>query len=273
MPDTTAIDLAYACKLPPEQIIAYFRSKGFAISFDWQEMLGEAHTKAFTVAKATRLDILQDIRDAVQSAIDDGTTLEQFQKQLMPILKTKGWWGKQEVLNEATGELRQVQLGSPYRLQTIYQTNLQTAYMAGRYQSQIQNVTDRPYWMYVAVMDGRTRPAHRALNGKVFRYDDPIWNYIYTPNGFRCRCRVRALSAEEVAAMGLTVESSEGKLSFIDVPAGGDGTMVSVARYQGVDDFGKTFSFSPDAGWSYNPGITDWQPEPTRWSPEIRGLW
>lgn len=34
----------------------------------WQE----AHARAFTVAKVTRLDILEDIRGALQQAVDEG---------------------------------------------------------------------------------------------------------------------------------------------------------------------------------------------------------
>ena len=154
-----------------------------------------------------------------------------------------------------------VQLGSPRRLRTIYDVNLQTANQAGRYKSQWEDRENRPYWMYVAILDGRTRPLHRALNGKVFRCDDPFWDYFYPPNGWKCRCRVRALSAAEVESLGLTVESSAGNLSFKDVLLDAKtGEAIEVAVYKGTDAGGRAFTVSPDAAWSYNPGKAAWQP-------------
>ena len=196
------VDLSYAIGLDPAEAVEYFRGKGYQITWNWMDMWQEAHAKAFTVAKAMKLDILQDIRQAVDGTISKGLTFEQFQDQLMPILKQKGWWGK--LLTE---DGKTVQLGCPHRLNTIFRTNMQTAYMAGRYKQQVENADDRPYWQYVAVMDSRTRPEHTMLHGKVFRFDDPFWKTHYPPLGFRCRCRVRALTAKQVKDRGLTVES------------------------------------------------------------------
>ena len=219
MPDR--IDLAYCMKLPPKEAVAYLTSKGYTISWDWEEVWQDAHAKAFTVAKATRLDILQDIRDAVEKALKEGKTLAWFEKELTPVLKAKGWWGRQENVDKETGEITSVQLGSPWRLQTIYRTNLQTAYMAGRFQEQLANADDRPYWQYVAILDSRTRPSHRAMNGKVFRYDDPLWGSFYPPNGWGCRCRVQAVRAPREGAAtaapdGWADPTANGSLPGID---------------------------------------------------------
>ena len=117
-------------------------------------------------------------------------------------------------------------LGSPYRVRTIVRTNIQTAYSAGRYRRQREVMAARPYWQYSAVLDASTRPSHRELDDKVFRADDPIWQRIYPPNGFNCRCRVRALSEQQVRTRGLDVLAGDAGLG----------------------------GFQPDEGWDYAPG-------------------
>jgi hypothetical protein len=81
-------------------------------------------------------------------------------------------------------------------------------YSAGRWAEQMENVDDRPYWMYTGINDSHTRKSHLALHGLVLRYDDPFWQAFYPPNGWRCRCGVIALSAADVRARGLKVSDS-----------------------------------------------------------------
>ena len=61
----------------------------------------------------------------------------------------------------------------------------------GRYRRQAENAADRPYWMYDAVMDASTRPSHAAFDGKVFAWDDPIWDThsVRNPSPWRSRNR------------------------------------------------------------------------------------
>lgn len=249
-------DLKAAFGLPPEKAIEYFQAKDYKFTWDWRELWQESQAKAFTVAKVMRSDILNDIRGALDDALKNGTTFQDFQKNLTPILQERGWWGKTEHVNTLTGETGTAQLGSPRRLRTIYQTNLQTAYMAGRYKSMMESADSHPYWQYVAVLDGRTRPMHRAMNGRVFRYDDPFWQTHYPPNGFNCRCRVRARTGAAIEREGIKPESSDGRLVDHDIQMR-DGSTVQVKALRIKVD-GKDKLFFPDAGWSYNPGAA-WQ--------------
>lgn len=249
MPVAARLDLS------PADAVAFFKAKGEAISWDWHEVLGQQNSEVFTVAKATSLDVLRAIREQVDLAVGPGQTFEEFKKALRPKLQDLGWWGRQEVLDAETGEVKSVQLGSDRRLRTIFQTNVQTSYMAGRFTRLVGNTDDRPYWQYVAIMDGRTRPAHAALHGRVFRWDDPIWKVIFPPNGWGCRCRARALTADEVKAKGLTVENGADRIVTKEVQLGKDGPTVTVQGLKGAGLNGKDV-FWPDPGWDYNPGET-----------------
>lgn len=244
-------DLSVCFGLPPARAIAYLKAKGYRITWDWEEMWQEAHAEAFTVAKVTRLDILEDIRQALAKALSEGKTARWFKKELTPVLQAKGWWGKADATDPSTGEPVTIQQGSPWRLDTIYRTNMSTLYSAGRWAEQRANIDDRPYWMYVAIRDSRTRQSHLALHGLVFRADDPFWQSFYPPNGWRCRCSVVALSADDVRRRGLSVGFAASRLdTSMRLVSEKTGELKEVATFRLPS--GKTIS--PDVGFSYNPG-------------------
>lgn len=248
-----AVDLAYAARLPPKEAVAYFRAKGHNITWNWYEQVADAHARAFTVAKAVRLDVLNTIRAEVDRAVHDGITRQEFTRTLAPRLQQMGWWGKQIVV-DTQGNAKEIELGSPRRLATIYNVNMRTAYNSGRYAQMMNNVEDYPFWQYVAVMDGRTRPEHAALNGMVFRYDDPFWQTHYPPNGWNCRCRVRALSAERMKALGLEVSYGASFVHSHEVDAGIDETTGEIFKTESTTFDNGRVKMTPDVGWSYNPG-------------------
>ncbi|MGY3910753.1 phage head morphogenesis protein [Aeromonas piscicola] len=243
-------------RMEPKEVVDYFQAKGHTISWDWQETLHSAHARGFTVAKATSLEVLTTLQSSVGQAVATGMTMREFSNQLMPELKRLGWWGQTTVTHE-NGQQQTVTLGSPRRLETIYRTNMTTAYQAGRYLQQM-NQPEHPYWQYIAVMDKSTRSSHAAMNGLVFAATDPIWETHYPPNDWGCRCRVRAMSKQRLEANGLSVSSSEGDLSTTTVEMGeslvtGEVYQSDVTRFSTVRN-GKRVSMAPSAGWSYNVG-------------------
>lgn len=228
--------------LPFDEAIAFFQSKGYAISPEsWREVWQDAHARAFTVARVTAMDVLVDIKAEVDRALAEGVSLDEFKKNLRPLLERKGWFapkGEAAKIELPDGTIRKRL--TPWRLELIWRTNIQTAYSVGRYKQMTDpDVAEaRPYWQYKAILDRRTRPEHAAMNDKVYDHRHPIWNTWYPPNGFRCRCYVKTLSREQADARGL--EPS------IDPPG----------------------AFQPDEGWRYNPGqawLDAWQPDLTQY--------
>lgn len=251
MPQT--VDLAYAARLPPKEAVAYFRAKGHNITWNWYEQLTDAHARAFTVAKVARMDVLTTICEDVDKAISEGMTRKEFTATLAPRLQKLGWWGKQIVV-DSHGNAKEIQLGSPRRLATIYNVNTRTAYNAGRY-AQMMNTADLyPFWQYVAIEDGHTRPEHWKLHNMVFRFDDIFWQTHYPPNGWNCRCRVRALSAERMKALGLKVSYGASFVHTHEIDAGIDETTGEIFRVDSTTFDNGRVKMTPDVGWSYNPG-------------------
>ena len=277
----TKPSLAHLFGLPPAEAISYLKGKGYTFSCDWQDVWQEAHTKAFTVAKALRLDVLQDIHAELVKSQVEGTTFRDFQKALQPKLEAKGWWGRQ-LVGDGQGGAESIQFGSPWRLKTIFETNMQTAFEAGNYKQNLENAADRPYWMYSAVGDKRTRPAHNALNGLVFRYDDPFWQTHHPPNGFRCRCSVRALDGEgyqaKLKAGEVVLRSTAGSnptASLVEeekLVSPRTGEMAPATVLKTTDRLGGKLIMAPDVGWNYNPGQAWTKPfTPAPYDPEKAG--
>lgn len=243
-------DIKAVFDMQPAEAVAYLRQKGHQISWDWQDMLDDAHATAFTVAKVAKMDVLDDIYSAALKALEQGQTLEEFSRELTPVLQAKGWWGRQDVPNPDTGELQNVQLGSPHRLKTIYLTNMQSAYMAGRYAQMMESTDTHPYWEYVAVNDERTRETHLMLHGRVYRADDPVWDTLYPPLDYRCRCRVKPLSESRGASRVLPPPQTE--TQTVDIGTNEYTGEMRYALRTGIRINGKFIA--PNAGFNANQG-------------------
>lgn len=194
--------------LPAKEAIEYFRQKGYLIGFSWEDVWQEEHQAAFTVAKAMQIDLLEDIRQAVDAALADGTTFADFRKQLKPLLVQKGWWGKAEMKDPLTDEVKNVQLGSTRRLKVIYDTNLRTAHSEGQWE-RIQNAKESfPYLQYDGNNSEHPRLAHAAWDGLVLPADDPFWQSHMPVKAWGCKCRVIQMSGGMLERRGLSVSEA-----------------------------------------------------------------
>ncbi|RJX32303.1 MAG: hypothetical protein C4516_04175 [Oxalobacter sp.] len=215
----------------PEEALAFFRQKGYAIAFDHRDVWRQANQGAFTVAKVAQMDLLADFRTHIDAAIQNGTTLQQFIKDMRPNLMRRGWWGRAQMTDPQTKETKVVQLGSPRRLKVIYETNMRTAHSEGQWQ-RIQSAKDTlPFLMYDHTPSPHERKEHAAWDGLVLRADDPWWQSHYPVRAWGCKCSVIQMSAAMAdAAGGESVAPEEKYRSYtnkrtgetIDVPIGVD---------------------------------------------------
>lgn len=226
---------------PPPEVLAFFKNKKLKPSFNWADVWKQEHQVSFTVAKAMELDILQDVRDGVLKAIAEGQTLHQFRKELTPLLQKKGWWGKQELTDPLTGELVKAQLGSPRRLQVIYDTNLRTARAAGQWDRVQRSKKTHPYLMYELGPSREHRKQHTQWQGVLLPADDSFWNTHYPQNGWGCKCRVRQVSKVEYDRIKGKSSTSAPEIKRQEWTNPRTGEIMEVPV--GIDP-----------GWDYNPG-------------------
>lgn len=184
--------------LPPEEAIAYLIDKGYAISFDWRDVLAEEHAAAFTVAKMMRVDLLETTKRALIKAEEQGWDLKRFSQALRPTLEKEGWWGRKEMVDPDTAEIKEAQLGSPRRLEIIFDTNIRTANSAGAWMRGERSAARLPLLLYRTLRDARVRPLHARWDGVCLPRTDAWWNTHYPPNGWRCRCVAYPISEADV---------------------------------------------------------------------------
>jgi len=166
--------------LPPAEAIRLLEAQDIKITWDWQEQLAAVRKRAFTVAKVSSADILQTIKEELEKAMKRGDSYTDFKNNLEPLLEQKGYAKKED--------------GSAWRLDTIYRTNMQSAYMAGRYMEMKEAEAEFPYWQFIAITDNRTTDGCLALNGVILPSNHPFWETNYPPRHYKCRSRVKALS-------------------------------------------------------------------------------
>ena len=225
--------------VPPPEASAFLANKGLRPSFHWRDVEPEEHAVAFTVAKAMQADLLEDIRQAVEAALDEGNTFAQFKRELRPVLEAKGWWGRREMVDPRTGEQMLAQLGSPRRLRTIYRANLRAARAAGQWERIERTKEALPYLQYRLGPSERHRPHHEAKEGLILPVDDPFWDAWMPPNGWGCKCWVRQLSPGQAERAG-------GVNASPDIPT------VEVRNKRTGET--RRVPEGIDVGWARNPG-------------------
>jgi hypothetical protein len=111
----------------------------------------------------------------------------------------------------------------------------------------IANQANRPYLQYRTAGDARVRPQHRQWNGLIYPLSDSFWQTHYPPNGWGCRCTVRAYSDSELKDKDMAVSAPfDMKTREVATPDGEIKDKVPV----GIDP-----------GWDHNVGQSWISPE------------
>lgn len=213
-------------------------------TFSWLDIWQQQHAQGFTVAKTAGFDVVEDIMQAFNEAIANGETEQTFADKLIPVLMDKGWWGRAPALDPSTGLYPVSQLGSPRRIETIFDTNARQSFSAGQWASIQRNKADRPFLMYNHNPSLHPRLEHELWDGTTLPVDHPWWLTHYPPNGWFCHCTVISLSQRQFDSMSDAgaISTDAPEISYRDWTNPRTGETIKVP--EGIDP-----------GFAYNSGV------------------
>ena len=166
--------------MPYAEAVEYLRKRDVLNKVDYDRLSAQLKFRAFTASRISDGALLKRINGELIKNIEAGNGLKDF----LGMTKT-------DVLNK-------VGLGNAggWYWETVYRTNVQTAYNTGRMMGYEQ---DKPLALELVVIDdARTTDYCRQYAGKgfVLPYDDPFWKTHIPPFHFNCRTTIRAIYDE-----------------------------------------------------------------------------
>jgi SPP1 gp7 family putative phage head morphogenesis protein len=163
--------------LSPDEAYAYF-GKRIPIPYSvYSEMVAWAKARAFSLADVESGTVLKAMQVHLLEAIDNGWTFERFRFSVLNDPKLQN-----------SAPIREASTGY---LETVFRTNLMSAYNEGAWQFyQDPDVADVIVaYQFVGILDNRECEICREMDGQTFLADDPIWDRMWAPLHFKCRCR------------------------------------------------------------------------------------
>lgn len=175
--------------LPWDEALAEFKRRGIVRDDELSRLLA-TYAQRSEEARGLMLERVQvRVRELLAQAVEEGQSLRDFAAALES--------------EQAAG--LGITTKDPAYIETVFRTNVQSAYGAGRYRA----VTDpdvmdaRPFVQYVTVDDSRVRPSHAVLHLTMYRSDSAAFQRIAPPNGFNCRCSTVTFTFEEAREMDI----------------------------------------------------------------------
>jgi SPP1 gp7 family putative phage head morphogenesis protein len=149
---------------------------------EFEELVAEYKQIATSLVVNAEISVLAMAKKKAQAAVEDGESIEAVTE-----------WAK-----TAGGLLVMTVAVLMYRMAAI------SAAARGRWQR--MKTGNAEYLMYDAVDDERTRPTHRAMDGRVWRKSEFPQEWV-PPNGYNCRCHLRELSKRSLKKSGGRLQS------------------------------------------------------------------
>lgn len=230
--------------LPFKEAIAAIKSRASLTKAEWNALEPQLRFRAFTVARLSSADAIERVRKATVAALQEGKPFAEF-------------WTE-----ASAAEVAGISASSPWYWETVFRTNVQTAYNTGRAAEFARSKPE--YLEFVGIEDDRQTTICEERSGVVRPADDPWWQKNWPPLHFGCRSVPRGIWKEEAELLHVQ-PSSDRRVRRLPAPAGDFGgnplstgsfwkltpSMLQRAEAYGIG--GELRSFAQSLGLEYDP--------------------
>ena len=158
----------------------YLRARNVEPSAEFYARLEHLRQEAWTLSKISDVEQIEQVKQSLVKALAEGKSFREWQQALTPEM-----------------------LALPRHYQeTVFRTAMLSSYNGAKWTHFRAHIGRRPILRYIAINDGRTRPAHRALHGLMMPVGVDRWANLAPPLGFNCRCSLVSLSDKQAKALG-----------------------------------------------------------------------
>ena len=164
-----------------DEAVAFAKGRVSLKAEDYYSLSDSIRARAWTVARLSQLDSIERARSYyLKQLTESGASIESFVEsiKLDDSLSAAGWVK-----------------GQPGYYETVYRTNIQSDYNAGRAQ---QFKDDPPtYLEFIGIEDSRQTSICAERTGTILPPNDPWWESNWPPLHYNCRSTVRAIYETE----------------------------------------------------------------------------
>lgn len=161
--------------MPYHEAVEYLKKRDVIKKADYNKLSDKMKFRAFTASRINDGKLLERLNAEMIANVNDGKGLKDFLSMTKTDILDKVGMGPNQ----------------GWYWETVYRTNVQTAYNAGRMMGFEE---DKPLALYfVGIEDARQTDICHSMSNVIRPYDDPIWKKYIPPLHFGCRSTVRAI--------------------------------------------------------------------------------
>lgn len=207
-------------RVPPlKETLSLWRKRKILDSDTFERLVDELKGHAGRLVDVWHTGFVEKVYASLFDAMAQGWTLADWIPKAQSLLDQFGASAGVRIFSGETW--------SAWYADLVFRNANAAATAGGRYAEMFSRewIQRAPFWQYDAINDNRTRPDHLALDGLVFRKDDPAARKYLPPIAHGCRCS--SIEADQADLDDGGYKVTRGRNVDIPLPEGWDADRVA----------------------------------------------